>query len=133
MREKISTSQVKIHFQSLKLNECSKGSERSSFKEQRSFENDSHLRPTVYLHFSSSEVIWNSLNISVDEVKACFPNSSGLVLIHSNTRTGLRAKEGFFELENGQHYIIPSPSNQGRLDFTLDVNNLLQLKHQTYN
>lgn len=61
----------------------------------------------------SSKIIWKYDTISTEELKACFPSSSGIVMIQASTKEAVKAEEGQFFLQNDEQYYIPIPINQG--------------------
>jgi hypothetical protein len=54
-----------------------------------------------------NEILWDSLELSVEELQACFPECNGLVMIKSSTRQAVRPKNGKYLLEDGVRYNIP--------------------------
>jgi hypothetical protein len=61
----------------------------------------------------SSMVIWRHDIISSEELKACFPSASGIVVIQASTKEAITAQEGKFLLSSDEQYTIPASVNQG--------------------
>jgi hypothetical protein len=66
----------------------------------------------IHLTDGHTEIIWPSNYISTPELEACFPDCSGLVLIHSKTRKAVRAVDGVLVLQSGEHYTVPIPKGK---------------------